>query len=379
LRIEPAESPRAFLEAQRAFYRSDPHYVPPLTLVDAPLLSPKGNAFFARARAMFWLARDGRRCVGRISAVRNLVHDEFWGDRVGFFGHFEAAAPEVARALVEQAAAWLRDAGADVLRGPIDLSTNYRTGLLVEGEPGPPTMMMPHHPPHYAEWLEACGLRKAKDVVALWVDNRTIDAERLRRLGEKIAARARVRLRPLVMRRFATEIAEIWRLYNTIWERNWGFVPMAKAEFERQARGFKPICIPELIQFAEADGVPVGFIVGLPDVNRAIRACNGRLLPFGWVRFLRELRRTDHLRVLTLGVQPSHRGRGIDAALIQAVVSQGIARGYRSAECGWVLEDNEAMLAPLRSIGARIYRRYRVYERPLDARVATAGATADRS
>jgi hypothetical protein len=365
LRIAPARSARAFLEAQRGFYRGDPSYVPPLTLLDAAQLTPRRNAFFARAQAAFWLAHEGGRCVGRISAVRNLAHDEFWRDRVGFFGHFEAASAAAARALVESAATWLAAAGASVLRGPIDLSTNYRTGLLVEGEPGPPAMLMPYNPPHYAPWLEACGLRKAKDVVALRVDTGTIDADRLRRLGAKVAERARVRLRPLRRREFTAEMRRIWRLYNEVWERNWGFVPMAQAEFEREAHGFAPVCIPELIQFAEAGGEPIGFIIGLPDVNPAIRACDGRLLPLGWWRFRRALRRTTHLRVLTLGVQAAHRGRGVDAALINAVVVEGIARGFRSAECGWVLEDNLAMLGPLVALGARVFRRYRIYERPL--------------
>src|SRR5688572_15280014 len=138
LRIERERSPRAFLDAQRPFYRDDPDYVPPLTLVDAAQLAPNKNAFFATAKAGFWLAREGKRCVGRISTVRNLTHDEFWGDRVGFFGHFEAASAAAAHALLDHAAAWLRAEGATLLRGPIDLSTNYRTGLLIEGDAGPP-------------------------------------------------------------------------------------------------------------------------------------------------------------------------------------------------------------------------------------------------
>ncbi len=365
LRIERERSPRAFLDAQRAFYRGDPHYVPPLTLLESAQLSPAKNAFFARAKAEFWLARDQTGCVGRVSAVRNFTHDDFWGDRIGFFGHVEATSADVAKALVEHAASWLRAEGATAMRGPIELSTNYKTGLLVEGDAGPPSMMMPHNPPHYAAWLEACGLRKAKDVVALHIDTGTIDADRLRRLGHKVAARARVHLRPLVMKNFASDIAQVWRLYTTIWERNWGFVPMSKAEFDREAQSFKSVCIPELIQFAEADGVPIGFIVGLPDVNPAVKACNGRLLPLGWWTMLRARKRVRHLRVLTLGVEPQHRGRGIDAALINAVVVDGIARGFVSAECGWVLEDNAAMLGPLLGIGARVFRRYRIYERAL--------------
>ncbi|MEZ5962224.1 MAG: GNAT family N-acetyltransferase [Planctomycetota bacterium] len=374
MRIEPARSPRAFLDAQRAFYRGDPAYVPPLTLIDQAQLSPTKNAFFARAKVGLWLAFDGRRCVGRVSTVRNFVHDEFWGDRVGFFGHFEANGPDATRALIEHARTWLAQEGAGVMRGPIDLSTNYKTGLFVDGDPGMPAMMMPYNPVAYGTWLTDAGLHKAKDVLALDVDTTTLDHDRLRRLGDKVAARARVTLRPLRMANFAGEIARIWQLYNSIWEHNWGFVPMGRAEFEREANAFKAICRPELIRFAECGGEPVGFIIGLPDISPAIAACRGRLLPFGFLAMLRALRRVRRLRVLTLGVRPEHRGRGIDAALIHGVVASGIARGFQSAECGWVLEDNEAMLRPLFGIGARVFRRYRVYEDDLRREPTTAGA-----
>ncbi len=142
-------------------------------------------------------------------------------------------------------------------------------------------------------------------------------------------------------------------------------VGSGRDEFLREAMGLKPICTPELIQFAEVGGKPIGFIVGLPDTNLAALACNGRMLPFGWWKFLRRLKTVNHLRVLTLGVLPEYRGRGTDGALINAVVVEGVSRGFRSAECGWVLEDNLAMLAPLERLGARVFRRYRVYERGL--------------
>lgn len=364
VRIEPARSPTAFLDAQRAFYVGDPHYVPPLTLVDKNALSPRHNPFFARAEAGFWLGWRGREVVGRISAVRNMAHDEFWGDTVGFFGHFEARDAEAATAMLAHARGWLGTHGATSMRGPIDLSTNSRTGLLVEGDPGPPAVMMPYNPATYGAWIEGAGLRGIKDVVAFHIDTRTIDAERLRKLGARVAERARVRLRPIAMRSFRAEIGLLWDLYNQILERNWGFVPMSRGEFEREAKDFKAICVPELIQIAEVEGRPVGFIVALPDANRAVAACNGRLLPFGWWRLLRALRTVTHLRVVILGVLPDHRGRGIDAALIQSVVANGVERGFTSAECGWVLEDNSAMTTPLLRLGARAFRRYRVYETP---------------
>src|SRR5262245_33889956 len=154
LTIAPLRHAARFLDLQRQFYRGDPHFVPVLTAGEAWQIEPRKNPYFAHAEAEFFVARRGPRVVGRISAARDRLHDEFHGDRTGFFGHFEAADAAVAAALVQTAADWCRQRGATVLRGPIDLSTNYKCGLLVAGEPGPPVLMMPHNPPHYAQWLE---------------------------------------------------------------------------------------------------------------------------------------------------------------------------------------------------------------------------------
>jgi GNAT superfamily N-acetyltransferase len=296
--------------------------------------------------------------------VRDRLHDEFHGDRVSS-SVIEAADAAAAQALLARAAAWCRARGATELRGPVDLSTNYRCGLLVDGEPGSPVMMMPYNPKSYAGWLEGCGLAKAKDLLALKTDKQALDLERLPRLVARMARHSNATVRRVDLHAFDGEMAVLWDLYHRIWERNWGFVPMSRAEFDAQARDLKRIAHPSLMHIAEIDGVPAGFVLALPDVNVAIQACGGRLLPFGWWRFLRALRRVRKIRVITLGVLPELRKRGIEALLLHAVISQGIAAGFDACEASWILEDNRDMLAPLEALGHVAYRRYRIYSKAL--------------
>ena len=363
--IEPCRSPRRFLAAQRAFYRGDPDWVPPLLLAEAGKLDPRKAPFFEHARAGFFLARRDGAIVGRISTCRDAAHDAFHGDRIGFFGHFEAMDRAASDALLDHARAWLRAQGATAMRGPVDLSTNHRCGLLIEGDPGPPFVMMPHNPPHYRDFLEGYGLEPAKDLLALRMLGPELELERL----ERIAARARERLgvttRRLDVRRFAAEVRTLWQLYNRIWERNWGFVPMSEREFAAEAHAMKAILRPALTTIVERDGTAIAFAIGLPDVNLAIRACDGRLLPFGWFRMLATLRRVRRFRTMMLGVLPEERRNGVDAVLLHDFIAVGLANGWPDCEASWVLEDNVAMLRPLLRAGGRIHRRYRIYEMPL--------------
>jgi GNAT superfamily N-acetyltransferase len=367
VQVRAAPDPARFLDAQRAFYAGDPHYVPPFTRFESWQVDPRRNPFFAHAESAFLLAwRDGR-CAGRISATRDRLHDEFHGDRVGFFGHFEARDAAVAAALLEAAAGWLAARGATELRGPVDCSTNYKCGLLIGGEPGPPVLAMPHNPPHYAAWLEGFGLRKAKDLLAFFVDAGTIRRERTQRVLARVRERTGVRVRAFRRRELAAEVDVLWRLYHAIWETNWGFAPMSEAEFKKQAREFAAHLDPDLLPIAEIDGEAVGFALALPDLNVAIRAAGGRLLPLGWLRFLRARRRIRNVRVLALGLEPRWRKSGLDALLVDEIVSRSLAAGYHGCEASWVLEDNVGMVRPLETMGARAYRRYRIYSKPLAA------------
>jgi GNAT superfamily N-acetyltransferase len=365
LQIRSVPQPARFLDLQRAFYTRDPDYVPPVTMAESWQLDPRKNPFFRHADVGLFAAFRGRTCVGRVSTCRDRLHDEFHGDRIGFFGHFEAADANVARALVEHSGTWCRARGADALRGPVDLSTNNRCGLRIDDAGGPPVMMMPHNPPSYAGWLEAAGLQKAKDLLALWVTSNELDHERIDRIAAHLQKKAQVTLRNLDMKRFDAECEVLWKLYERIWERNWGFVPMPHDEFLAQARDLKKVAHPALLHIAESKGVPIAFALALPDVNVGAVACGGRLFPFGWWKFLSALKKTKTIRVLTLGVTAEFRRAGIDVLLMHRVTTQGEAAGFRACEASWILEDNRDMLGPLETMGFRAYRRYRIYEKSL--------------
>ena len=372
--IVRAPNPRAFVEMPRTLYQDDPHWVPPMLASELWRVDKAKHPFFAHGDGEFFLAmRDGV-AVGRVSVARDEYHDSFHDDAVGFFGHFEATDESVAHALLEHARAWLTARGAQEFRGPVDLTTNYRCGLLLpdESEPGPPAISMPHNPAVYAEWFESFGLRKAKDLIALFVMRDRVDDARLNRIVDRIKKRTQVVVRPIDLKRLPAEFDLLWKLYHEIWERNWGFVPMSEAEFRKEASEFKALLRPTHAGIAEApDGEPVGFIVSVPDANRAIAACNGKLWPMGWWRFLKALRATHHIRTLTLGVRPEYRKSGLEMLLMHRVIMQGGDAGVVSCEASWILEDNTAMLTSLRAVGFHDYRRYRIYTEALGVHPAS--------
>lgn len=372
LQVEPVEGTtglRRFIRMAGSVYRDDPAWVPPLHL-ERRLHLGRRNPYFQHADWQPWIAlRDGRP-VGRISAQVDQLHRRQHGEDTGHFGMLEGEDdPEVFGALFAAAEAWLAARGTRRVSGPFNLSVNHDCGLLVEGFDDPPMVMMPHNPPWYAGHLEAQGYVPAKDLLAYRIDTdftrpRPMQAV-LRRYTE------RIRLRPLNRARLAQEIDQLRGLFNAAWAENWGFVPFTEAEFADLGETLRLLLPEDYVQIAELDGEPVAFIVGLPNLNEAIRDLNGRLLPAGWIRLLWRLkgRRLRSARVALMGVLPRLQGTPLGSALAFSVISalQAPMRrdGVQWVEMSWILEDNTGMRSMLELVESRIYKRYRLYTKTL--------------
>ena len=371
-RIEPVARDRSgrtrFWRAGLRPYAGDARFVTPLLLDQHARWSPE-HPFFEHAEAQHFVAVREGRDVGRIAAAVDRRHDEIQGGATGMFGWFESEKRQAtATALLDAAAAWLRERGRETVRGPLSYSMNGISGLLVQDDrAGPPALDMPHNPPWYSDLLETWGLRPAKDLVAFWVNARNEGAERLRRIARRIEERGGYTLRPIRTdnKGFEADVEHVLRIYNEAWERNWGFVPMTASELRHEARSMRQILEPSLLLFAEHGGAPIGFSLTLPDMNRALHEIRGRLWPWSVVRLLIAKRRIRRGRVITLGVTPPHRRAGLEGALILRSVDSALALGWDGAECSWVLDDNDLMISAIERVGGVADRRYRIYERPL--------------
>jgi hypothetical protein len=306
--------------------------------------------------------------VGRIAAIENRAHNEFHGDRTGFFGFFESVDDQgVADLLFRVAGDWLAARGLTSVQGPMNPSTNYECGLLVDGFENQPTFMTAWNPPYYDALLQGAGFAKAKDLLAFWFPAAEPGYELpefVQRQAQRALESGRMEFRDLDPRRFDREVAACWEIYNDAWERNWGFVPMSRAEFEYMAKDMKRLLWPELAFMASVEGEPAGFMLAVPDYNVALaKNRSGRLFPFGLLRILRGKKSIPTARVMALGVKKAYRTRSILALFTHEVMRRGLAMGKTGAEASWLLEDNQLIVKPMRAMGARERMRWRVYER----------------
>ena len=372
---DDTRSRKRFLELPFRLFRDDPNWVPPLRSAQRKVLAGK-TAFFDRAEMVLFLAERSGTTVGRVAAIHNKAYNAYHGDDVGFFGFFECDARDVeaARALLGRVESWLLARGLKTLRGPVSPSMNAKCGLLVEGFDTPPMALMPYNPESYVGVLESLGLRKCKNLYAYRIEAKDVlpgteGRDRLARLGRALRRRHReVNLRCVDMRNYQREILRFMRVFEEARRNNWGYVPMTEKEILETAAQMKRVIDPEIVILAEVDGVPAGALLAIPNVNRALAAVNGRLLPFGFLRLFREMKRVTEMRILGVAALEKHRHKGITALLFLEAILRGWARGYRLAEASWVLEDNQLSDQTIRSVfNPERYKTYRIYEKRLGA------------
>jgi len=373
--IRPVRNKRElkrFVKVPFRLHRDQPQWVAPLIFERMEFLDREKNPYFEHAEAEYFLAERDGEAVGRITVQVDSRWDEFQGGSDAMFGFFESADdPEVAAVLLDAATEWARSKGRGRLLGPMDFTTNDEIGILIEGYERRPMILEPWHPPYYRELIETEGFAKAMDV-QMWElqfgdlkQGESFDPS-IHAAAEKALGDEGIVIRNMRKREMADEVRRFMDVYNEAWGDNWGFVPITDAEVEFQAKNLKQVIDEDWAFMAEKDGEVVGAALTLPDINQVLAKLGGRLLPFGWLRFLLGKGKVDQLRVLALGVKHDYRHSGVAAGLYLKHLETAAAPGkIGGGEMGWILETNGPMNRAMEGMGGKVVKKYRLYERSL--------------
>jgi hypothetical protein len=370
LEVSPVSSRRdrrEFVELPFRLHANAPQWIPPLRIERRLFLNPRFNAYFKHADASLFLARRDGRVVGRISAQIDHAFNDYHQNRWGMFGFLELEEDaELMKALLDAAAAWLRDRGRDRMVGPMDFAMNDEAGVLYEGFEREPMIKQPWHPPYYQRLCEEAGLEKAIDLWMweLYIQGRDKVLPVVWELAEKLEPEHGIRIRRMKRRTLRRDLDVFREIYNDAWKRNWGFVPYSKEDIDAYAQELHLVFDPAWFMVAEtAEGTPVGVAITVPDINQVLKLMKGRLVPLGWWHFLRRRRIIDRCRVGFLGVRRDYQHTGVAAGLYAEHFDTASWHRVSWGEMGWILETNKSMNRGMEAMGGKIVKRYRVYER----------------
>lgn len=368
LEVERDADLKSFIDLPWKLYEGDPNWIPPLKRELKELLDPGTHPFWQFSERALFLACRGTEPVGRVAAIVNHNHNRFHNERAAAWGFFECANDKgAAEALFSRVQKWGKEKGMDILRGPLNPSTNYEIGMLLEGFDSPPTFMMPYNPPYYLELIEACGFQKEKDLLAYSVDRNWQPPDWVGNVARKILSENNVRVRHIQMERLETEVHLIKEIYHDAWFDNWGFVPMTDAEMDMMGRKLKRIIDPKLVFFIMLEEQPVGVGMIVPDINPLLRHFNGRIGLSGWFKSLLHRREITGLRGMIFGIKKRYQQMGLPLVafdyLYRGLLENSSLSRYRTLELGWNLEDNDLINKWYDDGGAKVVKKFRIFSK----------------
>jgi len=359
-----------FLRFPWRIYKNDPLWVPPLLPERKARIDPQKGTFFKRGEAEFFIAWKDDRPLGTICAAQDRAVNDQRGRRDCMFGFFECLPDyEIARALFDHVAGWGRARGLEALYGPFNLDYEDGYGILVEGRDRPPALFCGHTPPYYLDFVERYGFIPARGdnlAFAFELDPDNPEMEHLHRLADRLRQRGQIQVRGARLDRWDEEVNAILTLLNLATAHLVDFIPWQPEALEDMLLQFRQIADPELVLFAEVSGRAVGWFPALPNLNEAFQHAKGLRYPWDYLRLAWHMRRQPKcLTIKSVLVLPEYWNRGVGVLLFDEMARRIQGKGYEWVDLSLTSADNPATPQLAERMGARVYKRYRVYRKPI--------------
>lgn len=358
---------RNFIYLPEKVHKGEPEWLPPIYMDEWLLFNKKKNKSYKYADAILLLACKANKPVGRIMGIINRRYNEINNEQHGRFCFMECFNDkDVFHALISKVEGWARENGMVKMVGPLGFSDKDPQGFQTEGFEYPLFITAANNSAYMVNLIEGEGYEKKIDLVNYLADM----PKELPHIYERVFERVQ-RTEGYKIIEFNTKkelkpyIIAVLELMNETFNEIYGFVPLNDKEKVEFANRYLPILDPKFIKLVETDGRLVGFAIGMPDVSEGIKACRGRLLPFGIFRVLKESKRSKKLLMMLGGVKKEYRGKGLDVLMGVKILESGIKHKMQVIDSHLVLENNSRMRAEYERVGGRVVKKYRIYQKEL--------------
>lgn len=352
-----------FIDLPHRLYRENAYWVPEIRSSVRLVFDQKRHPFYRHSKAQFFLAEQGGEIVGRIAVLHNRNYSDHYKQDVGFFYYFDTIDEQAAAdGLLRAAVAWARDQGITSILGPRGFLRSQGFGLLIEGFDQLPAVGIPYNFPYYQTFLENFGFVKEADLLSGYMVPADELPEKVFSAADRVAARGNFKVIQFQKKsELKPWIPMVDFVYRNAFLENPNYYPTTPEEFTLMARNIYQIANPRLVKIITRDGNIAGFLLGYPNINRALQKTRGRMFPFGWITLLNAMRDTRHVDLNGLGLLPEYQGRGANMLLYAEVERTLRAVNAQFAEMIQVDERNFASLSDFFNAGVHLFKRHRLY------------------
>jgi len=365
--VQTRKDLRDFIYLPEKVHRKE-DWLPPIYMDEWVLFDRKKNKSFKYADALLLLAIRDRKPVGRIMGLINRRYNDINNEQHGRFCFMECYNDQaVFHALITRIEDWVRQNGMTKLVGPLGFSDKDPQGFQIEGFEYPQFITSANNSPYMVNLVENEGYVKKIDLVNYLGDMPNEFPRVYERVLERVKKTEDFKIVEFPSKKeLKPYILPVLELMNETFSEIYGFVPLNDKEKSDFAARYLPILDPQFIKVVQKDdGQLIGFAIGLPDISAGIKACRGRMLPFGIFRVLRESKRSKKLIMMLGGVKKEYRGKGIDVLMGVKILQCGIRNKMESLDSHLVLENNLRMRGEYERIGCKVVKKFRIYQKDI--------------
>ncbi len=358
----------AFIRYPLRLYKDNPYYVPSLFSDEVNTLRKDRNPAFNTAKARCWMAFREGEIVGRVAALYVPGDEIKWGNKYVRFGWLDFIDDaEVVSALMAKVEDWARELGMNGVHGPLGFTDMDREGMLVEGFDSIATLATNYNYPYYKERLEALGYGKDVD----WLEfNITLETEyeaRIARAAELVGKKYNLHMFKGTKQQLLKLAPQIFEVIEEAYRELYGTVPLTKEQVNTYINSYFGLAIVDYIPIVldENDRV-VAFGITFPSFSKALQKSKGRLLPFGFVHFLRAMKKNDVADLYLVGVRDEYRGMGLNGMCMHQIYQVFKKNGVRCVDTNLNLETNNDVQAMWKYFETKQTKRMRCFVKLLD-------------
>jgi hypothetical protein len=355
-----------FVDLPFRLYSDCSQWVPPLVDDLKLQLNRRKYPFYQHSDAAFFLAERANRLVGRIAVLENRHYNAHWNSRTAFFYLFDAENDaEAASDLFTAGEEWARARGLNKVVGAKGFLQGDGIGILVEGFEHRPAVGIPYNHEYYAALIEGAGYQRQRDFMSAYLPGDIQLPPRVHEIAEQMKARRGFSIKTFENKaELRKRVPAIVQTYNDAFIHNWEFNPITEAEGKVIGERLLQIADPKLIKLVMKGDDIAGFLFGFPDISEGICRAHGRMWPIGWFWLLREFGRTRWLNLNGAGILAPFRGLGVNAILYSEMEKTMRSGKFEHADVVQI-EESVLTLDDALRMGARIYKKHRIYEKTL--------------
>lgn len=369
--VKTAAQMKQFIYLPEKVNAGRPNWVPPFYGDDARSFDSRRNPSHAYCSKIYALAYQDGKPVGRIAGIINRRFNEHNHTRIARFGYFDGIdSQEMLQGLIAFVETWASEQGMDKLVGPMGFTEEDPEGFIIEGFNETPSLASFQNWESIPGYMEALGFSKEVDYVVYEVMVQTAMTDLYRRIYELVLSRnPDLKVNEFTKtRELKPYILPIFRLMNESFTHLYGYSTFDEHEMQDLANRYLPVVNPRFIKSVlNKDGEVVGFIVAIPNMAEGIRKAKGRMFPFGFLKILAASRKSKTLDLYMGAIKDTYRGKGIDVLLGYSLLKSCSEAGMINMDSHHELETNTQIRAEMERAQGRIYKRFRIYQRPIKA------------